>query len=81
MRPVRSLPLLAIVVATALKWFFLSLYLLAFLIWYPFAWVKLKLYPGSSADSTVVSPWDETATPAAHKAEWSPKGQTIARVP
>jgi hypothetical protein len=60
---------LPIVVATMLKWVFLSLYLLVFLIWYPFAWVKQKLHSGSSADSTVASLWDESAAPAVHKAE------------
>jgi hypothetical protein len=87
MRPAHSSSLiLPIVVATVLKWFFLSLYMLVFLIWFPFAWALSKLHSVSSTDSTPVSPWEETATPApahplASQAEWSPKGQTIARVP
>jgi hypothetical protein len=73
MRPAHSSSLmLPIVVATGLKWLFLALYLLVFLIWYPFARVKLKLHSGSSGDSTVVSPWDETATPTVQSVPRAP---------
>lgn len=64
MRPARSSLDLHSAVTTLLEWFLLLVALLGFLLSFPLTWIMLKLHSRSSTGSMLVSPGNETTSPA-----------------